>query len=264
MLDIDRAEKLQSALKDNNVSVFAYDSTASTNLCAREYAKKTRAYTPVLFVAREQTGGRGRLGRSFLSQRDRGIYMSVLYFTKSELSDAVSVTTAAAVFVASAIERASGRECKIKWVNDIYTVDGKVSGILAETLSIGERTAVIVGIGINHGEGDFPEELCGIAASVGKMDDNTETSLIAEITEALLLHASTPGERGYMNEYRRRFMLDGAFVDIFRAGERMGSGRVIGVSDDGGLLFVPEGEETCVEIRTGEVSVRSIERQRAE
>ena len=96
--------------------VIEYDCIGSTNAEAKAYAANTNSRQPVLFVAREQSAGRGRLGRSFYSRLSGGIYMSLLYFTSSSLSDAVSVTTAAAVFVAEAIERATGRKMNIKWV----------------------------------------------------------------------------------------------------------------------------------------------------
>ena len=86
------------------IKAIEYECVGSTNTEAKEYAARAESFEPVLFVAREQSAGRGRLGRSFLSRRGRGIYMSLLYFTEDDLSDAVSVTTRAAVVVARAIE----------------------------------------------------------------------------------------------------------------------------------------------------------------
>ncbi len=260
-LDIGHAENIRQRLRHEDVRVFAYNCTDSTNLRAREYVREAgQDASAALFVAREQTCGRGRLGRSFLSRRDCGVYMSIAYFTSEELSDAISITTAAAVFAAAATERATGKKCKIKWVNDIYTVDGKVAGILTETMRVGDRVAVIVGLGINFGSLEFPDELKGIAASAGDIDDESREVLIAEITDKLLSHSADPKNRGYMIEYRRRFMLEGESVELIRAGESVGNGKVLGVSDDGGLIFLPEGEEKSVEIHTGEVSIRSADK----
>jgi len=182
--------------------------------------------------------------------------MSLLYFTDSALSDAVSVTTAAAVFTAEAIERATGKKMKIKWVNDIYNDYGKVAGILTETVSVGKGTAVIVGIGINTGKGDFPRELDGIASSTGELSDGDRADMIDYIAESLLSHAADPTNREYMSGYRERFMLDGTRVELTKAGEPVARGRVKGVTDDGGLIFLRDGETESEVIHTGEVSVR--------
>ncbi len=235
-----------------NIKVIEYECTGSTNAEAKEYAARSESFEPVLFVAREQSAGRGRLGRSFLSRRGRGIYMSLLYFTEGELSDAVSVTTWAAVVVARAIEEVVGSPMRIKWVNDIYNSRGKVAGILAESLSVGERRAVIVGVGINIGEEDFPEELSSIASSIGQVSEEQRNAIISLIAHGLL----DKTDSDYMSEYRKRFMLSGERVELFSAGESLGCGTVMGVDDGGGLIFLRDGEGQSEIIRTGEVSVR--------
>ena len=240
----------------SKVRIIEYDCIGSTNAEAKKYAVEAYRRDPTLFLAREQSAGRGRLGRSFVSRRDSGIYMSLLYFTDSALSDAISVTTAAAVFTAKAIEAVTDEEMKIKWVNDIYNSRGKVAGILTETVLVGKDTAVVVGIGINTGNDDFPEELCGIAASIGEIDEGQRNSIIRSITDSLLTHAQDPTSREYMAEYRGRLMLVGVEVDLMRAGEIVAHGRVEGVTDDGGLIFLGDGASEPEIIRTGEVSVR--------
>ncbi len=215
---------------------------------------------PRLFIAKEQSAGRGRMGRAFLSRGGRGLYFSLLYFTDKPLQDAVSVTTAAAAAVALAIERATGRVMRIKWVNDIYNERGKVCGILAESLVVGDgRLAMVVGVGINVGEDDFPEELKNIASSVGELHGG-ENALVADIVKGLLSHAKNPEDRGFMQDYRKRLMLEGESVDLLQAGEIICSGVVRGVDDDGGLLLVPHGKSEVVTVRSGEVSVRLSDR----
>ena len=242
------------------VKIFEYETLDSTNAEAKRYALSCNCLEPVLFVAREQSAGRGRLGRSFLSRGGRGIYMSLLYFTQKSLADAISVTTAAAVAVASAIEGVTGERMMIKWVNDVYSERGKVSGILTETVAVGDRNAIIVGIGINVGENDFPEELRGVAASIGEINEEERQAIIKKIVDALIDNADSPSCREYMKEYRERFMLSGAHVDLFSAGEKVGGGEVLGVTDDGGLVLLRDGESESVVIRTGEVSIRNIKK----
>ena len=167
-----------------NIKVIEYDSIGSTNAEAKRYAISCEDFEPVLFAARAQSAGRGRLGRSFLSREGKGIYMSLLYFTDKALCDAISVTTAAAAFTAQAIETAIGAEMKIKWVNDIYNEHGKVAGILTETVMASGKNAIVVGIGINTGASDFPKELQGIASSIGEIDEVQRQAIIEFVTLA--------------------------------------------------------------------------------
>ncbi len=243
-----------------NIKVFEYDSVGSTNTEAKDHAANCESREPVLFVARSQSAGRGRLGRSFLSRGGKGIYMSLLYFTREPLCDAVSVTTAAAVIVSNAIESTVGEPMRIKWVNDIYNDRGKVAGILAETLPLGEYNAVIVGIGINTGECDFPEELRDIASSIGVISEEQRRKITELITEGLLRFSDAPSLCEYIADYRARSMLNGAEVDFLRTGEIIAHGRVLGIDDDGGLIFLRDGEHEPELIHTGEVSVKNIKR----
>ena len=239
-----------------DIKVIEYDSIGSTNAEAKLYAQGACSRESVLFIAREQTAGQGRLGRSFLSRSGRGIYMSLLYFTSDALSDAISITSAAAVIVAKAIEGAVCSPMKIKWVNDIYNSRGKVAGILVESLSFGDANAIIVGVGINVGEDDFPEELRGIASSIGCVSDEQRMKIVSDIVSGILGRADMGADMSFIGEYRSRSMLDGERVELFSAGESIGCGRVEGISDDGGLVVLIDGEQCARVIRTGEVSVR--------
>lgn len=247
-------------LVSDNIELHFFDVTDSTNARAKkavEEAANSGSRDPRLFVAREQTAGRGRMGRSFSSRAGSGIYMSLLYFTDKPLCDAVSVTTAAASAVAVEIERVTGRDMKIKWVNDIYNEKGKVCGILVEGVPVSRDTvAIIVGIGINIGEENFPEDLHGIAASIGDIGGKEEI-LVSEIAHRLLEHANAPEDREYMAQYRKRLMMVGERVDLLSCGAIIDEGIVLGVDDDGGLLFAPEGKDQVLVVRSGEISLRA-------
>lgn len=248
---------IEAHLKHKKLNIRVFDVIDSTNSEAKRMVLSQGdqvRFNPTLLIAKEQTSGRGRMGRRFVSDLG-GIYMSLVYVTEKPLSDAVSITTAAAAVIAEAIESVVGSPMKIKWVNDIYNDRGKVAGILAEAVSVGERTAVIVGIGINTGASDFPEEIQSIASSIGDLDGQ-ENLLIAKITDGLLACAENPTDRSYMTAYRERFMLAGKTVDLIVGGERTGHGRVVGVDDNGGLLLLPNGEREIITVQSGEVSVR--------
>ncbi len=251
-------ERLKNELRDLGVQVRVYALLDSTNAEARRQATEaisTEDLSPRLLVAREQSAGRGRLGRSFLSRKGRGIYLSLLYFTSEPLGSAVSVTTAAAAIVAKAIEAVSGVTMRIKWVNDLYNDRGKVCGILAETVSFGTLHAVILGVGINVGADDFPPELVGIASSVEELAGREE-ELIVAVTRGLLAHAADPRDHSYMADYRSRFMLVGQEVELLRAGSLADRGTVLGVTDDGGLLYRAADSGEIRTLHSGEVSLR--------
>lgn len=240
------------------LEVKIYDFLDSTNAEARRIALgEAWDRIPTVLLAYEQSAGRGRLGRSFRSRKNEGIFMTLLYYTDKPLYSAVSVTTAAAVFAAEAVESVMGGELKIKWVNDLYNDKGKVCGILTESVKVAEGYAIIVGIGINTGEIDFSGELEGIAASVGDVFGE-ESAIVGRLVDKLLRQANSPTSREYMNGYRKRFMLNGADVVLFSSGEEIDRGRIMGVDDDGGLIFMPSGESECKIVNSGEVTLRKL------
>ena len=185
--------------------------------------------------------------------------MTLLYFADEGLADIVSVTTAAAVATATSIEEITGKVMKIKWVNDIYNEQGKVSGILVEGQPTCVGYAVAVGVGINVGKADFPDEIKNIASSIGEIGSK-RASLIAKVADKLLSFADKGASREYMSEYRARFMLEGKTVNLIRADEVVGCGEVLGVDDDGGLILNVDGKKEI--IRSGEVTVRENEGKR--
>lgn len=218
---------------------------------------------PLLLLARQQTAGRGRMGRTFCSPEGAGLYMSLLLFPDCPIAEVLPITSAAAVAVALAIEEVTGLSPKIKWVNDVYLSGKKVSGILAEGLVTPDgHSAVIVGIGINCTHAALPPEVAAIATSLadegGRVDQNL---LAARVCDRLLdLYESLP-EKSWLAPYRKRSMLDGKRV-VFRSagdlsGKPLGEGLVIGIGDNGELMLdTPEG---MIALTGGEVSVRLAE-----
>ena len=152
-------EGIETDLK-YDIEVLYLESVDSTNKEAMRRALDEPTKT-ALIVSNNQTQGKGRLGRSFYSPPDTGIYMSFLFRPKFDVSKSVIVTAAAATAVCRSIEKVTGIKCSIKWVNDIYSRGQKVSGILTEAVSGFETGAIeylIVGIGINCTTVNFPKE----------------------------------------------------------------------------------------------------------
>ncbi len=132
---------------------------------AREEVERGRAGAGAAFVADAQTDGRGRHGRSWASVPGKGLYLTVVL--PGSLA-APSLTLAAALAVAEAVEEATGVSPELKWPNDLLVGGRKLGGVLAEVVPSADDTAVLLGVGINvtHDEQDFGPELAPRATSV--------------------------------------------------------------------------------------------------
>ena len=117
------SQKIENLVLDKDCRVLFFDTIDSTNSYLKQLAENGAAEKTTV-VANHQTSGKGRLGRSFYSPSDSGIYMSVLLKPNIELKDAVNVTTCAGVAVCLVLEKLFKIKPQIKWVNDIY-LEGK-------------------------------------------------------------------------------------------------------------------------------------------
>ena len=238
------------------ISPTALERIDSTNSYAKELCGKGAKEGDCVF-ALNQSGGRGRMGRSFFSY-DGGIYMSLILKPELSADGALSITTAAAVAVSEAIERLFGKDTKIKWVNDIYIGDKKVCGILTEG-AIGEGgklSYAILGIGINLGRPEkFPEEISAIAASILDCSDNLElkAKLVAQIMNIFFEIYKNIDSKDYMERYRERSYLTGKTVEYIKYGIPH-TALVSGIDDNAGLKIIENGKE--ITLTAGEVSVR--------
>lgn len=232
------AQRLQNRLQQE-IKVYVFETLDSTNEeCRRRIAA---GELPCLVLARRQTGGRGRSGRSFFSP-EGGLYLSLALPLPP---DAVGLTCRAAVVTAQAVETVTGCVCGIKWVNDLYYQGKKVCGILAEAVPGG----VIIGVGINLAPCPVPPELAEV---VGFLDcGDQREALAAEIAEGLL--AADLSDRSFMEEYRQRSVVIGRELECCM-GDRSFSARALGIDDDGGLVVLSaRGRET---LRFGEVKLK--------
>ena len=257
--DVLDGDSIRTALgevgKDLTVRVFR--SLDSTNNEAKRMAASFPSGT-ALIVAGEQTAGRGRLGRSFFSPAESGVYFSVLYESGEPLERAVSVTCSASVAVMRAIRTLTGRQVGIKWVNDLFLDGKKICGILTEAVSgveSGRMQNVIVGIGINLKNRDFPPELREVAGAVGE-NDTRRSELIAAVLRELLPLLQNPSDRSWLTEYREYSIVIGRNV-ICTRGEEQFFGKATGIDGNGGLMVeLPDGTSTV--LRTGEISIRTL------
>ena len=226
-----------------------YKITDSTNLRAREYAKENPDNrTPTVFIAEGQTGGRGRLGRSFESPRGKGLYMSLLSYPEKKGQDATAITAYAALGLAEAIDALTGAETKIKWVNDLILGGKKVAGILteAEMNSDGNVAFTVIGMGINVYKNALSEELSEIATSIeeatGKVISIEE--LAAKALLSLLSDEDSLSIRELLPGYLRRSSVVGEEINVIPLSGESYAARAVGINDDLSLrVITPEGEE---------------------
>ena len=251
-------EAIGAYLADSPVTpgVYVYDAVDSTNAQAKRLLAE-RVQAPLLVVANEQTAGRGRLGRTFYSPADTGVYMTLALRVEAAPLDVLQVTTAAAVAVVCAIEALTQERPQIKWVNDVYLHGRKLCGILAEAVTdaaAGRIAHVIVGIGINVSTVSFPGDLSGAAISL-HTPGLSRIRLIAAVAERLLSWSAHPASRAYMDCYRAHSMVIGQDIRYCRPAGAFIHAKALGVDDDGGLI-VQHADGSRAVLRTGEITLR--------
>lgn len=227
------------------------------------YAKKLAfdgAPAGTVVIAGHQTAGRGRLGRSFSSPKNMGIYLSVILRPDCPPAEIMHLTCAAGVAAVKAIDHP---EVGIKWTNDLVIGKRKLGGILTE-LSIDPATQkvswVVVGIGINCSQKswDFPKEIRHMACSLG-MDDRFDVlDLAADLIDSLyrMDRDLLTKKEEIMADFRKKCVTIGSEISVVR-GDNIRHGKAVGVDSDGGLMVeYPDG--TAETVTSGEVSIRGM------
>lgn len=252
---------LPPSLRDQ-ISVVSFETIDSTNNEAKRrlLAGEQDGEKILLITADQQTAGRGRLGRSFYSPPSTGIYMSLIFTASASLADAVGITGAAAVAVVRAIRRLTGKEAKIKWVNDVFLEGKKICGILTEAVTSLENNhaqQIVVGIGINCATEDFPEEVARVAGALYGCDVR-RCALCAAVTEELYGFIEKLSDRPWMEEYRRDSLVLGKTIKCIQ-----GAKTYLAVAeeiDDAGGLVVRLEDGTREVLHSGEISIRLAEK----
>ena len=171
-------------MKPLTPQILRFDSLPSTNVEAARRAIEGAA-EGLCVVAGEQTAGRGRLQRQWVSPKGAGLYFSVILRPSFEQSAWPLLTLMAAVAVHDALRDSYALETDIKWPNDVLANDKKLCGILAETVETSLGRAVVVGIGINLARNSFPAVLDKAATSVEAITEQTPD--LEVVLEALVL-----------------------------------------------------------------------------
>ena len=239
MLTVDNI-RANLCAKYQALPIVVYDTIDSTNTQA-----KLSSIDQGIFVAKHQTAGRGRQGKSFYSPDSTGLYMSVvLPITPMEAYE-FSLTAAAAVAAARAIEEVCNISVQIKWVNDLYLHGKKVAGILTEA----DIDRVIVGIGINISTESFPADI----PLAGSLDaENISKSKLAASFAENLFDITSSKSREFMSEYRSRSMLLGKEISFEKDGNAF-TANALRIEDNGELTVLSNGIELT--LHSGEVQI---------
>src|SRR2546426_10968417 len=158
--------RLRTAMIGRNL--YHFYSVDSTNAFAgRLLAHGRNVSEGTVIIAESQTAGRGRLGRSWHSEREAGGYFSIMLFPKAPPSLAPLFTLAAAVAMHNAIERYTGLDIDIKWPNDLLVTGKKLCGILSEIQAEVDLVKnMVIGIGVNVNHETLPPDIAGRATSL--------------------------------------------------------------------------------------------------
>lgn len=236
------------------------DSIDSTNSLAKRSAADLKK--DALFVAGEQTSGRGRRSRAWNSPKDTGIWMSLLLHPTIETHKASMLT----LLVALAIERVMqglGLNTGIKWPNDIVINKKKLCGILTEMSADMDGIKYIVcGIGINVNNKDFGAELKNLATSM-YLETHKEYSrkdIIAKIIKEFYEIYSEfllQGDLSFVIEEYNKFLLgNGEYIKVIDL-KNSYEARQLGINEKGELVVEKE-DKTKLELISGEISIRGL------
>lgn len=216
------AESILKYLKTDFFDIEVHKTINSTNTFVKELAVNGEKEGLVV-VSEEQTSGRGRFSRKFYSPKGSGIYMSILLRPNLHASNSYLITSSAAVAICNAIDFISNKESKIKWVNDIYLDNKKVSGVLTEAsldFESGLIDYAVLGIGINvfKPKEGFDKEIENIATSIfdkeSEKSGDIRSELIAKILENFLNFYKNIENKSFLEAYKEKSLLLNKEVNI--------------------------------------------------
>ncbi|HYE82256.1 MAG TPA: biotin--[acetyl-CoA-carboxylase] ligase [Clostridia bacterium] len=245
-------------------SIIYLDNVTSTNTYAKKAAEEPFEEGTVI-IAEEQTAGKGRLGRLWVSPKGKGIWMTIMLKPDILPVDAPKLTIAAAHAVVKAFLRCCRLDARIKWPNDITVGSKKICGILTEMSAEGDEIKyVVIGIGINANIGleDFGPEISNIATSV-KLESGRcvsrkalAASVLNEFEEVYKAFVRDGSIRSFLNEYKDKSAVLGKEIRIISKKEEI-TGFALDISEEGHLV-VRLADGSVRDIMSGEVSVRGV------
>ena len=241
--------------------IYCFDSIDSTNTKAKELAEAGHP-SGTLVVADQQTLGRGRRGRSWESPAGTGIFMTLMLKPDINPNNASMLTLVAAMATARAITEVTGEAAQIKWPNDIVMNGKKVVGTLTEmSAQFDYINHIVVGIGINVHNEEFPEEIAKTASSLllecGHQIHRASLieAFLEEFERLYAVYLETEDMSGLQKEYDSLLVNRGRQVRVLDPKEPF-EGKAMGITKKGELIV--DTWESRKLVSSGEVSVRGI------
>lgn len=269
-------------------SIHRFERVTSTNTIALQFAEKGAPEGTVI-IAREQTAGRGRFGRNWVSPLDSGLYLTIVFRPKRSFEELWQLAFVCSLAVAETIECVSGLTPGLKWPNDVMLNGRKVCGLLVEigkAVVISEqgikdsqenansahtavaipdsKIPVVVGIGINVNNTEFPEELANQATSLaleaGKRFDlhKVEQSLLGAI-EAKYVQYGQEGFPPILTAWREYDITIGSRVAVHMPGKVI-EGTAVEIDGEGNLV-VRRLDGTLTKLLAGDVNIEFSQRR---
>jgi BirA family biotin operon repressor/biotin-[acetyl-CoA-carboxylase] ligase len=221
-----------------------FEETTSTNDVIEKLARDGVKEGAVVF-AESQTKGRGRLGRKWTSPTHKGLWFSILLRPKLTPQESTQLTVASATALRRAIKNVTGVSADIKWPNDLLIGGKKVVGILTEMSAEVDRVRhVVLGIGVDVNQEEFPPELRAIATSL--KNESGEEICRAELAVEILRELDFDYARicagkfpAVADEWEAGCATIGKKV-LVQMGTRLVRGQAEALDDDGALLVRTE------------------------
>ena len=235
-----------------NFTILRFDSIGSTNTEALNQARQG-ADEGLCVVAKQQTAGRGRHGREWISDMDAGLYFSLILRPRIENKFLPLITLMTAVAVADLLTELYGLETDIKWANDVHLKGKKICGILAEMTETTRGLAIVVGIGINLKSSNFPPDLRQSATSIEQETDQVPDveillqALTRNIAKFYLVLNEKDGAAKIRHEWAERSSyFEGKNVRVKLEDETI-TGTTRGLEENGALRVETGGEIKIVQ-----------------
>ena len=227
-------------------NILHFDTLASTNTEAAEQARRGAA-EGLCIVAGQQTAGRGRHGREWLSEKGSGVYMSIVLRPALAVQHLTLIQLMAAVAVYDVLLKTYLIEPDIKWPNDVLVNDKKICGILSEAVETTDGLRVILGMGINLKGNRLPDNATSIEqeTTLPAVRDEIVHVVTNEIARLYdILHA-TPA--AIVQEWKRRSSYyEGKAVEV-RSGSEVFTGVTCGLEENGALRVMTGGTVRIVQ-----------------
>jgi BirA family biotin operon repressor/biotin-[acetyl-CoA-carboxylase] ligase len=235
-----------------------FDVVGSTNDIALEWIS-SGAEDGCLVVADEQTAGRGRMDRKWVTRKGTSLAFSLIFRPKSPLNIPLYAPLGA-LGVAVALEGLYSLFPKIKWPNDVLLARQKICGILTEASWCENRLdGIVLGIGINiapsaiRAEDEFIFPASTLQSHLDKPADRLE--LLEKVLKAIFHWRQSLGSPEFIKAWNERLAFLNEEVQINRPGQEVLEGRVSHISQDG-LLWLRQKDGKEVSVSAGDVSLR--------